>query len=125
MERERSSLLRGEGFPTAEAMQGMSADKKAESARLSTRGQQMTGEEVERAIEFLLTSQAKHDAQIAELHNIIREQATSQSELNQAMTKAITDLAEAQQRTVAKVNETDARLDRLSEVVERLAARGE
>jgi uncharacterized protein YfbU (UPF0304 family) len=141
----------------------------------------MTNEEIERAIGFLLESQAKHDAQIAELHNIIREQSASQSELNQAMTQAITDLAGAQRRTETKVdrlvetqqrtetnverlietqqrsetnverladkverladkvdrladiaergngrqNETDARLDRLSEVVERLVTRGE
>jgi vacuolar-type H+-ATPase subunit D/Vma8 len=85
----------------------------------------MTAEEIERAISFLIESQAKHDAQIAELHDIIREQANSQSELNQAMTRAISDLAEAQRRTVGRVNETDARLDRLSEVVERLATRGE
>jgi vacuolar-type H+-ATPase subunit D/Vma8 len=99
----------------------------------------MTAEEMERAISFLLDSQAKHDAQIAELHDIIREQANSQSELNQMMTQAMTDLAEAQRRTETKVDrladiatrsnarqeETDARLDRLSEVVERLAQRGE
>jgi chromosome segregation ATPase len=106
----------------------------------------MKNEEIERAIGFLLESQAKHDTQIAELHNIIREQSASRSELNQAMTQAITDLAEAQRRTETKVerladkvdrladivergnarqNETDARLDRLSEVVEKLVTRGE
>jgi predicted nuclease with TOPRIM domain len=113
----------------------------------------MTAGEMERAIGFLLESQARHDAQIAELHEIIREQSASQSELNQAMVRAINDLAEAQRRTETKVerladkverladkvdrladivergnarqNETDARLDRLSEVVERLATRGE
>jgi predicted nuclease with TOPRIM domain len=88
----------------------------------------MTSQEMERAIEFLLQAQAKHDAQVAELHDIIREQSVSQSELNQALTQAVAGLADAQSRTDARIDRlighaerTDARLDRLSEVVERLA----
>src|SRR4051794_22279231 len=85
----------------------------------------MSGEEIERAIEFLLKSQATLEGQVAglaeqvgetnrvigeinrvigEMNHIIREQAVSQSELNQAMTKAITDLAEVQRRTETKVD---------------------
>jgi hypothetical protein len=94
----------------------------------------MTSEEMERAIEFLLQSQANFEAQIAETNRIVQMQAESQSQLNEMLTKAITDLAEAQRRTEGKVDrlidvaahsntrhdETDARLDRLSVVVERL-----
>jgi predicted HAD superfamily Cof-like phosphohydrolase len=84
----------------------------------------MTGEEMERAIDFLLRSQANLEArieqvnenlgaQIAELTGVVRMQADSQSQFNQTVTTAITALAEAQQKTEAKV-------DRLAGVVERL-----
>ena len=113
----------------------------------------MTDEEVERAIEFLLKSQANLETkveslaekveglveQVGEINSIIRMQADSQSQLNEMFTRAITELAEAQRRTETKVDrladiatrsnlrqdETDARLERLTVVVERLAeARG-
>jgi predicted HAD superfamily Cof-like phosphohydrolase len=84
----------------------------------------MTGEEMERAIDFLLRSQANLEArieqvnenlgaQIAELTGVVRMQADSQSQFNQTVTTAISALAEAQQKTEAKV-------DRLAGVVERL-----
>lgn len=87
----------------------------------------MTGEEMERAIDFLLRSQANLGArieqvnanlgaQIAELTGVVRMQADSQSQFNQTVTTAITALAEAQQKTEAKV-------DRLAGVVEKLVER--
>lgn len=92
----------------------------------------MTGEEMERAIDFLLRSQANLEARIeqvnanlgaqlsqavesiAELNRVVRMQADSQGQFNQTVTTAITALAEAQQKTEAKV-------DRLAGLVERLA----
>lgn len=83
----------------------------------------MTGEEMERAIEFLLQNQAtleqrveQTQAQLAELTNVVRMQADSQGQLNQTVTTAITALAEAQQKTEAKV-------DRLADVVGKLVER--
>lgn len=89
----------------------------------------MTNEEVERAIGFLLESQARHDAQIGELREMVAEtnravqmMAASQSEVNEMLTRAVTNLAEAQQQTDARLRETDARLNALIGVVERLAS---
>lgn len=83
----------------------------------------MTGEEMERAIEFLLQSQATLEKrvvqtheQIGELNNIIRMQSESQRQLNQTIAQAVTSLAEAQSRTETKV-------DRLAGVVEKLVER--
>lgn len=99
----------------------------------------MTGEEMERAIDFLLRSQATLEGRIeqvntnlgarieeltnrvgeltgsvTELNRVVQMQSTSQAELNQMLTRAVTGLAEAQAKTEAKV-------DRLTELVERLA----
>ncbi|HEX8503702.1 MAG TPA: hypothetical protein VF659_24165 [Pyrinomonadaceae bacterium] len=83
----------------------------------------MTGEEMERAIEFLLENQATLEArvtqtqqQIAELGRVVQMQAESQGQLNQTLTTAISTLAEAQAKTEAKV-------DRLAGVVEKLVER--
>jgi ABC-type transporter Mla subunit MlaD len=83
----------------------------------------MTGEEMERAIEFLLENQATLEArvtqtqeQLAELGRVVQMQAESQGQLNQTLTTAISALAEAQQKTEAKV-------DRLAGVVEKLVER--
>jgi chromosome segregation ATPase len=111
----------------------------------------MTGDEMERAIEFLLQNQARLEErgaqtqqqlsqtqqqlsqtqeqlgqtqeqlgqtqqQLGELNRIVQMQATSQGELNQMLTRAITTLAEAQVRTEAKV-------DKLAGVVEKLVER--
>lgn len=88
----------------------------------------MTNEEVERAIGFLLESQAKHDAQLGELREMVAEtnravqmMAASQSEVNEMLTRAATNLAEAQQQTDSRLRETDARLNTLIGVVERMA----
>lgn len=88
----------------------------------------MTGEEMERAIEFLLQNQATLEERveqtqaqlsqvvesISELNRVVTLQSTSQAELNQMLTRAVTGLAEAQAKTEAKV-------DRLAGLVERLA----
>lgn len=95
----------------------------------------MTGEEMERAIEFLLQNQATLEQRveqtqvqlsetqgqlgqvvefIAELNRVVQMQAESQGQLNQILTTAITALAESQAKTEAKV-------DRLAGLVERLA----
>ena len=97
----------------------------------------MTGEEMERAIEFLLKNQATHDerisrtqaqigemqtqlsetqAQLSELGRVVQMQAESQSQFNQTVTTAITALAEAQTKTETKV-------DRLTGIVETLVER--
>ena len=92
----------------------------------------MTGEESERAIEFLLKNQATLEGQLAATNRIIRMHAETQTEFIQIVTKAISDLAESQRRTDARIAEVeersarrhdniDARLDRLVGVVERLA----
>jgi uncharacterized coiled-coil protein SlyX len=84
----------------------------------------MSNDEVERAIGFLLESQAKHDAQIGELREAVAEtnrvvqmHAASQLQLNETLTTAITALADSQSRT-------DERLTRLAGLVEKLAERG-
>jgi chromosome segregation ATPase len=81
----------------------------------------MTGEEMERAIEFLLQNQAtleqrveQTQAQLAQLTGVVRLQTDSQSQFNQTVTTAITALAEAQAKTEAKV-------DRLADLVGKLA----
>lgn len=87
----------------------------------------MTGEEMERAIDFLLRSQANLEARIEqvnanlgakieELTQAVRIQADSQGHFNQTVTTAITALAEAQQQTESKI-------DRLAGVVEKLVER--
>jgi chromosome segregation ATPase len=106
----------------------------------------MTGEEMERAIEFLLQHQATLEgriertqmqlsetqaqlsetqtqlsgtqAQIAELGRVVRMQAESQSQLNQTLTTAISALAEAQLKTETKIDRLAGALEKL---VERLS----
>jgi len=73
----------------------------------------MTGEEMERAIEFLLKSQATLEAQIAETGRQLSTYAETQSKFIEATTESITRLAEAQERTDARLNKTDERLNRL------------
>jgi len=79
----------------------------------------MTGEEMERAIEFLLQSQAKHEsrldqltAQVAETGRQLATYAETQSEFIGAMTQSVAGLVEAQART-------DAKLDKLIDLFER------
>jgi chromosome segregation ATPase len=110
------------------------------------RREEMTGEEMERAIEFLLQHQgtlegriertqvqlsetqaqlsetqaqlSETQAQIAELGRVVRMQAESQSQLNQTLTTAISALAEAQLKTETKVDRLAGALEKL---VERLS----
>jgi chromosome segregation ATPase len=83
----------------------------------------MSGEEMERAIEFLLQNQATLEGrvtqtqeQLGELSRVVQMQAESQGQLNQTLTAAIIALAEAQAKTEAQV-------DRLTGVVEKLVER--
>lgn len=83
----------------------------------------MTGEEMERAIEFLMQTQAtleervtQTQEQLGELSRVVQMQAESQGQLNQTLTTAMTTLAEAQAKTEAKI-------DRLAGVVEKLVER--
>jgi hypothetical protein len=83
----------------------------------------MTNDEVERAIGFLLESQARHDTQIgelreqvAEISRVVQVNAGSQLQLNETITAAITALANFQRGT-------DERLTRLAGLVEKLAER--
>jgi len=100
----------------------------------------MTGEEMERAIEFLLKNQADFaarqartderlndlTAQVAETNRLMQLQAETQSQFIEIVTVTMNRLAEAQERTAQQIaqisghaNETDARLDRLAALVER------
>ncbi|HEX8557833.1 MAG TPA: hypothetical protein VF668_07035 [Pyrinomonadaceae bacterium] len=87
----------------------------------------MTGEEMERAMDFPLRSQANLEARIEqaneslgakieELTRVVRTQADSQGRLNQTVTRAISALAGTQAKTEADV-------DRLAGAVEKLAGR--
>ena len=106
----------------------------------------MTGEEMERAIEFILQNQAtleerieQTQAQIAETNRIVQMQAISQSEFNQTITAVITTLSESQQRLTESqqqlaesqrqladsLQHTDRKLDALIDIVrERLEGKG-
>jgi uncharacterized protein involved in exopolysaccharide biosynthesis len=98
----------------------------------------MTGEEMERALEFLLQSQANYDArlgqtnarleqtnkqleqtnqQIAETSRQLQAYAETQTEFIQIVTTSISRLAEAQTRS-------DERLDNLTALVERFISQG-
>lgn len=64
----------------------------------------MTGEEMERAIEFLLQSQAKLEAQIAETNRQLQTYAETQSEFIQIVTRNVDALTAAQTQTDARLN---------------------
>jgi hypothetical protein len=71
----------------------------------------MTGEEMERAIEFLLKGQANHQvrldeltAQVTETSKQLQAYARTQSEFIRATTESITGLAEAQAKTDERLN---------------------
>ena len=99
----------------------------------------MTGEEMERAIEFLLQSQASHEARlertgqqldqltgdVSKLASLVTETsqqlqayAQTQTQFIEIATRTMTGLAEAQSRT-------DARLDRLAALLERHITEGD
>jgi hypothetical protein len=79
----------------------------------------MTGEEMERAIEFLLQSQASLESQVAETNRIVRLQAETQTEFIQIVTRHIEAQGEINASLRAAVSHTDERLDRLEALVER------
>lgn len=90
----------------------------------------MTGEELERAIGFLLQNQAHHAArldelttQIAETNRIVQLHAETQTEFIQAVSRHIEAQGEINISLRAAVARTDDRLDRLEAVVERIAER--
>ncbi len=87
----------------------------------------MTGEEMERAIEFLLKNQAdfaarqdRTDARLDELTAQVSETgrqlatyAQTQSQFIEIVTTTMTSLAESQVQTDAKLKQTDDRLNKL------------
>ncbi len=73
----------------------------------------MTGEEMERAIEFLLKSQANLETQIAETGRQLAIYAQTQSQFIEIVTTTMTSLAESQAQTDAKLKQTDDRLNKL------------
>ncbi|HYP00388.1 MAG TPA: hypothetical protein VER76_09390 [Pyrinomonadaceae bacterium] len=71
----------------------------------------MTGEEMERAIEFLLQGQANHQvrldeltAQVAATSKQLQVYAETQTQFIQIVTQTMTGLAEAQARTDERLN---------------------
>ncbi|MDQ1611991.1 MAG: hypothetical protein QOG00_1922 [Pyrinomonadaceae bacterium] len=86
----------------------------------------MTGEEMERAIEFLLQGQASHQvrldeltAQVAEIGRVVQLQTETQTEFIQIVTRHIEAQGEINASLRAAVSRTDERLDRLEVLVER------
>ena len=86
----------------------------------------MTGEEMERAIEFLLQGQANHQMrldelteQLAETNKIVRLQAETQTSFIQIATRHIEAQGEVNASLRAAIFHTNERLDRLEAVVER------
>lgn len=105
----------------------------------------MTGEEMERAIEFLLQGQANFDArleqllqsqanfetrleqtnlQVAETSRQLQAYTETQTEFIQIVTTAMQGLAAAQSRTNEHLLETDERLNNLAGLVERFISEG-
>jgi hypothetical protein len=92
----------------------------------------MTGEEMERAIEFLLKSQAKTEAQIAETNRQsaetdrrLADYAETQSVFIQTVTRALeaqdqinASLRAADERTDERLAQTDERLNKLIRLFE-------
>jgi len=89
----------------------------------------MTGEELERAIEFLIQSQAKagarldrNDQQIAEMSRQFRMYAETQSQFIQIATAILERLSAQQERTDQRIVASTARTDeRIAETNKRIA----
>lgn len=86
----------------------------------------MTGDEMERGIEFLLRSQAKLESQIAETNKIVQLHTETQTEFIKIVTRHIeaqgeinASLRAAINQADEKINRTDTRLDRLEALIER------
>ncbi|MCA1566294.1 MAG: hypothetical protein LC803_11780 [Acidobacteria bacterium] len=81
---------------------------------------------MERAIEFLLQSQANHQvrldelaAQVSEIGRVVQLQAETQTEFIQIVTRHVEAQGEINASLRAAVSRTDERLDRLEVLVER------
>lgn len=82
----------------------------------------MTGEEMERAIEFLLQSQAKFDAQLSETNQQVQTLVKAQAEFTQEMRQFMQAERESNESlretvrslTIRQAN-TDERLDQLEQ----------
>lgn len=93
----------------------------------------MTGDEMERAIDFLLQGQANHEArlgeltdnvnqltgQVAETNRLMQLHAETQTAFIQIVSRHIEAQGEINESLRANINRTDVRLDRLEAVVER------
>jgi len=86
----------------------------------------MTGEEMERAIEFLLQGQANHQVRLDELtaqvtatNRRLEMYAETQSQFIEIVTRHIEAQGEINASLRAAVSRTDERLDRLEALVER------
>ena len=81
----------------------------------------MTGEEMERAIEFLLKSQAKADAQIAETNRQLAEtdrRLADYAQMQSVFIQTVTRALEAQDQINASLRAADARTDeRLNKLI--------
>lgn len=105
----------------------------------------MTGEEVERSIEFSLKNQATLATQLeqtshqieetnkrlemyagtqTEFIRIVTRHIEAQGATNTSLRGAVRELTASQTRTDARPDRTDARLDRLVETVERFITEG-
>ena len=73
----------------------------------------MTGEEMERAIEFLIQSQTNLETQVRETNRQLQSYAETQSEFIGIMTRNVEALTAAQGETDARLNKTDERLNKL------------
>lgn len=89
----------------------------------------MTSEEMERAIEFLLESQAKSEHRLEEMSRQLMQTgqqistlADSQNDLTLVVTRHIETQTEINATLRDSMIKTDARLDRLAETVERFIA---
>ena len=78
----------------------------------------MTGEEMERAIEFLLQGQANHQvrldeltAQVTETNKQLQTYAKTQSHFIEIVTRTMEGLAATQERTHREIAELNARTD--------------
>lgn len=91
----------------------------------------MTGEEMERAIEFLLQGQAKLEGQIAETGRQLQSYAETQTAFIQIVTRQIeaqgeinASLRASLTRHDERLNQTDERLDRLAGLIEQHVTEG-
>lgn len=83
----------------------------------------MTGAEMERAIEFLIQSQANLETQIRETNRQLQTYAETQTEFIHIVTRTLEGQAEINASLRAAVAHTDERLERLEAIVERIAER--